>query len=117
MGNLEQVYSIARDNLRKYCLIHDISGSKSSGAASFFSYRGRRFELHKALIQVRVMEDLTYEQVAERLRKEIVNAMRAGQVLCIDCGKVKANLGDDLHFRDILPWDQIFDFETFREQE
>ena len=68
IGNMEQVISLARDNLKKYCLIEDATGSKASGAASFFSYRGRLFELHKALIRIRAMNDLSYEEAAEMLR-------------------------------------------------
>ena len=91
IGNMEQVITLARDNLRKYCIIEDATGSKTSGAASFFSYRGRLFELHKALIRIRAMGNLTFEQAADMIRAQIVNAMRAGQVLCIDCGKLKVN--------------------------
>ena len=57
MGVMDKVIAIARDNLQKYCFIRDISGKGTSGAASFFSYRGRLFELHNALIHVRAMED------------------------------------------------------------
>ena len=92
---------MARDSLKKYVVIHDDTGSKSSGAASFFSYRGRLFELHKELISVRVMNSQSYDAVAEKLRFTIVNAMRAGNILCIDCGKIKANLKDDLAS---VPW-------------
>ena len=78
MGVMDKVIAIARDNLQKYCFIRDISGKGTSGAASFFSYRGRLFELHNALIHVRAMEDQSMEDVCDRLRREIVNAMRAG---------------------------------------
>ena len=109
---MDQVISIARDNLLKYCFVRDISGSKTAGAASFFSYHGRVFNLHAALIRVRAMNEITYEEVADMLRREVVNAMRAGQVLCIDCGKLKADFKNEL---GSVPWDVIFAFANFRE--
>ena len=111
---MDKVITIARDNLQKYCFIRDISGKEVSGAASFFSYRGRLFELHNALIHVRAMGDQTMEQVCDNLRREIVNAMRAGQVICIDCGKIKVNFGGEMA---LLPWDDIFNFVRFREED
>ena len=54
------------------------------------------------------------EEVCDRLRREIVNAMRAGQVICIDCGKLKVNFGGEM---SKIPWGDIFNFERFREEE
>ena len=114
IAHLWQVITLARKDLHKYCLVRDISGSKTSGAASFFSYRGRLFELHKALIRVRAIENLTFEEMTDMLRREIVIAMRAGEILCIDCGKLATDFKTELGF---LPWDLIFNFEKFREQD
>ena len=114
MANLDKIVTITRDYLRKYILLHDVSGSNSSGAASYFNYKGRLFELHKELIQARAMQTKTLEEVCEDLRKQIVAAMRAGQTLVIDCGKLRVNFGEDLA---MIPWADIFNFERFREQE
>ena len=88
-------------------------GSRS-GAASFFNYKGRLFEFHKELIQVRAMQSKTWEEACEDLRKQMVAAMRGGQVFVIDCGKLKVNFAQEL---SSLPWAQIFDFTQFREQD
>jgi hypothetical protein len=107
---MDKVIATARDKFHKYCFIRDISGRNTAGAASFFSYRGRLFEVHNALIRVRAIQDgSTMEEIANQLRREIVNAMRAGQVICLDCGKIKANLQND--FGAYLPWDLIFNFD------
>ena len=54
------------------------------------------------------------EQACDALRKEIVNAMRAGQVICINFGKLFADFNSDLAY---IPWDDIFSFDRFREQD
>mmetsp|Transcript_10754 Transcript_10754/g.14455 ORF Transcript_10754/g.14455 Transcript_10754/m.14455 type:complete len:121 (-) Transcript_10754:256-618(-) len=100
--------------MKQYCIIHDCSGSKSSGAASYFHYKGRLFELHRELIQVRSMKQKTFEEVAEELRKQVVSAMRNGNTLCIDVGKLKVSFAQELNS---LPWADIFNFQQFREQD
>ena len=50
MGSLDKIIKTSRDMLHKYVLVHDVSDSKSSGVASYFSYKGRLFELYKELI-------------------------------------------------------------------
>ena len=56
----------------------------------------------------------TLVDVNEELRKAIVIAMRNGETLVIDCGKLKVNWNDDL---PAIPWADIFNFDKFREQE
>ena len=64
------------------------------------------------------MNDLSYEEAAEMLRAQVVCAMRAGQTLCIDCGKLKMNFVEEFsRYMAILPWDQIMNFQPFREQD
>ena len=48
------------------------------------------------------MNTQTYAEIAEKLRFAIVNAMRGGNILCVDCGKIKVNFNDEL--ADV-PWD------------
>ena len=91
MGQLDKIVTITRDMLHKYVLLHDVSGSDRSGAASYFNYKGRLFELHKELIQARAMETKTLAEVGEELRKQLVASMRGGHTFVIDCGKLKVN--------------------------
>ena len=69
MGNLDSIVTLCRDSLKKYVFIHDVSNSSRSGAASFFNYKGRLFEMHKELIQVRAMQSKSWEEACEELRK------------------------------------------------
>ena len=69
MGSLDSIITLTRDTLKKYCIIHDVSNSNSSSAASYFNYKGRLFEMHKELIQVRAMQSKSWEEACEELRK------------------------------------------------
>ena len=75
---------VARDIKKKYCFIVDLNGD----AVDFYQYKGRLLEFHKEKIKM-IMGKQTLEEMIEKMRKELVAAMRNGQTLGINLGKIK----------------------------
>jgi len=95
----------------KYCFIQDQNGN----AATFFKYKGLLFDFYREISAMRTGEQ-TSDEVKEKLRYNCVEAMRFGQVICV-------NLAHDDEIRmnewgsEFVDCDTVFDFKKGRQEE
>ena len=111
MRNLAQEIEAAQEGGR-YCVIFD----KNENANVYFSYKGTMKEVNKLSVSVTIGHR-TQEEALEVIRKSLVYSMRIGDVFALNCDNLNLNFVDIWTHPEILPMDEISDFEEWREND
>ena len=84
---------------------------------SYFAYKAFTVEIHRLSISLQ-LGMTTKEDILEQLRKALVGAMKNGNLLVIDVGKLVPDFFNDFTgANDIFNPHIVFDFEKFRERD
>ena len=73
-------------------------------------------EANKLAVQVAIGHK-TQEEALDVLRKAVVYAMRIGDMLAINCDNLNLNFKEVWTHPEILPMDEITEFDEWRENE
>lgn len=111
MRNLANEIEAAAEGCR-YCVVFD----KNENANVYFTYKGTMKEVNKLSVSVTIGHR-TKEEALEVLRKALVYSMRIGDVFAINCDNLNLNFKDIWTHPEILPMDEITDFDEWREHE
>ena len=111
MRNLAQEIEAAQEGGR-YCVIFD----KNENANVYFNYKGTMKEANKLSVSVTIGHR-THEEALDVLRKSLVYSMRIGDVFAINCDNLNLNFTDIWTHPEILPMDEITDFDEWREND
>ena len=111
MRNLAQEIEAAAEGGR-YCVIFD----KNENANVYFTYKGTMKEVNKLSVSVTIGHR-TREEALEVLRKSLVYSMRIGDVFALNCDNLNINFNELWTHPEILPLDEITDFDEWRERD
>ena len=111
MRQLAQEIEAAQEGGR-YCIVFD----KNENANVFFTYKGTMREANKLAVQVAIGHK-TQEEALDVLRKAVVYAMRIGDMLAINCDNLNLNFKEVWTHPEILPMDEITEFDEWREDD
>jgi len=96
----------------RYCIIFD----KNENANVYFTYKGTIREANKLAVSV-IIGHRTKEEAMEVLRKSLVHSMRLGDVFAINCDNLNLNFNDEWTHPEILPMEEITEFDDWREND
>lgn len=109
MRKLAEEIEIAAE-MGRYCVIFD----KNENANVFFTYKGTMKEAHKLAVSVAIGHQ-TQEEAMDVLRKSLVYSMRIGDMYAINCDNLNLNFNETWSHPEILPMDEITEFDEWRE--
>ena len=73
--------------------------------------------MEKELVKTRAMQQQTMEELSEKIRDQIVKAMRMGRTLALDFGKLKADFTNELSRANAFEAEMVFDRERFWDED
>ena len=95
----------------KYCLILDKNGNVNV----FFRYKRHQKDIAPEIFKA-VLGSQTTADVIEGIRKSLVHCMRSGDTLAINCDKISPDFIRTFNSKENLPFDEINDFEKWRQE-
>ena len=111
MKALANEIEIAHDKGR-YCVIFD----KNENCPVFFTYKATMKDFHKETLAVTIGQK-TKEDALEELRSGLVYSMRLGDTFVINVDTLNPDFKTEWQDDEILPLDEICDFDEWREDE
>eukprot|EP00355_Strombidium_rassoulzadegani_P004022 CAMPEP_0168616596 /NCGR_PEP_ID=MMETSP0449_2-20121227/5107_1 /TAXON_ID=1082188 /ORGANISM="Strombidium rassoulzadegani, Strain ras09" /LENGTH=180 /DNA_ID=CAMNT_0008657383 /DNA_START=20 /DNA_END=562 /DNA_ORIENTATION=+ len=111
MRHVDSAIQIAL-NKQKHSLIFEPNGDVDL----FFKVKAKLTEFHRTFIGIKIGQ-ITKREGLDTMRAQLVQAMKAGERMCIMIGKIAPDFKEQFNDPLVFPTDTIFDFENFRKIE
>ena len=89
---------------------------EEGSAEMFFKIKAKLTEFHRLFIGIKIGQ-LTKEEGLEHCRATLVQAVKAGERMCIMIDRIAPDFKEEFNDETLFPTDKIFNFKEFRKME
>ena len=109
LKDIDTAIQIAK-NKNLYSLVFEAKGD----VGLFFEVKNKMTEFHRTVIGIKIGQ-ITKQEGLEKMRQTLVQAVKAGERMCIFIDKIAPDFKEQFNDPDHFPTDLIFNFDSFRQ--